>query len=113
MPTTRFSQAVTAGATVSLLVNSLFEVVRAPGALVVAAVVETAALQTMLMSVLADNETLLEESPIPVEAGANQGPKIPDDVILREDVQPGDKLTIRLRNTDIATRTARVVVSIP
>lgn len=112
MPTTRDNRSVAAGVTVlNILDGSLFEIVRRRGQIAIAAVADDAT--EVLMSVLADTETLLEESTVPLEPAAGQGPNLEDHIMLLEGVSPGDKLTIRLRNTGAGAHVVRTLVSVP
>ena len=112
MPTTRFTTNLAAGQQVNnILDGSLFEIVRRPGRMSIAAVGDSGT--TILMSVLADTETLLEESPVPLEPAAGQGPNVEDHLLLLESVAPGDKLTVRLRSTDAGATVVRTLISVP
>ncbi len=112
MPTTRDNRSVAAGATVlNILDGSLFEIVRRAGNLVVAAVAANAT--EVLMSILADTETLLEESTVPLETAVGLGPTLDEHILLLEQVTPGDKLTIRIRNTGAGANVVRTLISVP
>jgi len=112
MPTTRDNRSVPAGGTVlNILDGSLFENISRRGPLVIAAVGEVD--QLLLMSVLAGTETLMEESTIPVQPAAGLGPFLQDHILVNEPVDRGDKITIRLRNTDVAARRVRTLISVP
>jgi hypothetical protein len=114
MPTTRFNVNLAAGAANrQVLQGSLFEVIEQAGTLVIAAVADTAAGNLFLAEVLIGSETVMEESPVPLEPAAGQGPNLQDHILIREPVTPGDKVTLRVRNADVAARNARFLVSVP
>lgn len=115
MPTSRFNVSLAAGAANNqVLDGSLYEVIRQAGTMVVAAVCDAAAAaNTQLITVLIDSDTVMEESPVPSEVVAGTGPNLQDHVLVREEVVPGDKVTIRVRNSDVATRNTRILYSVP
>lgn len=113
MPTRRDERTVAAGLTVNnILDGSLFEIVARNGTLLVAANSDNAAGEG-LMSILADTETLMEESPVPLQSGAGLGPRLNEDVLLTERVARGDKVTIRIRNTGAGNIVFRTLISVP
>jgi len=112
MPTTRDNRVIATGVTVlNILDGSLFENISRRGSLTVAAVCTNAT--EVLMSILAGSETLLEESTVPLEPAAGQGPNLQDHLMLLEAVERGDKITIRLRNTGAGNNTVRTLTSVP
>lgn len=112
MPTTRPQVTLAAGATVNnVLDGSLFENISREGSLTIAAVADSGT--TVLMSVLAGAETLLEESLVPLEPGAGLGPNLQDHLMLLEPVARGDKITLRLRSTSAGAQVFRAIVSVP
>lgn len=112
MPTTRDNRSIAAGSTVlNILDGSLFENVQLNGLLTVASVADDAT--EVLMSILAGTETLLEESTVPLEPAAGQGPNLQDHIMLNERVARGDKLTVRLRNTGAGAHVVRTLISVP
>ena len=112
MPTQRFANNVGAGATVeNIMDGSVYEYVRGAGRLSVAAVGSNAT--ECLMTILLDADQVMAEGPVPLEPGAGTGPNINEHTVLIESVRPGDKITIRLRNTGAAARDFRTLVSVP
>lgn len=113
MPTKRDARSIAAGAQVNnLLDGSLFEIIQRSGRLVVAAVTDNAA-DEVLMQVLIDTSTVLEESPVALEPAAGQGPTLEDHAVILEGVGPGDKITIRVRNTAGVAAALRTLISVP
>jgi len=113
MPTTRFNVNLAAGASNrQVLAGSLFEVVEQAGTFVLAAVADGAN-DLALLEILIGSETVMEESPVPIQPAANQGPNLQDHVLVREPVTPGDKITIRARNADVGVRNIRILLSVP
>jgi hypothetical protein len=114
MPTTRFNVLLAAGATNrQVLTGSLYEVIRQAGTFVLAAVADAAAVNLFSAEVLIDSDTVMEESPVPIEPGVGQGPNLQDHILVREEVLPGDKITVRCRNADVVARNARFLISVP
>lgn len=113
MPTTRFNVQLGAGAANrQVLQGSLFEVVEQAGTFILAAVTDDTA-NLFLAEVLIGSETVMEESAVPAEPAAGQGPLLQDHTLVREPVTPGDKITIRCRNAAAVVRNARMLVSVP
>ena len=113
MPTSRIARSLAAGAQdPNVLDGSLYEIIRGNGEMVIAAVTDQTT-NLILMTVAIDAETVLEESPIQQEPAAGQGPNLQDRILLREPVSVGDKVTIRIRNADVATRNFRLLYSVP
>lgn len=113
MPTTRFNVNLAAGAANrQVLQGSLFEIVEQAGTFILAAVTDDPA-NLFLCEVLIGSETVMEESPVPTESAAGQGPLLQDHTLVREPVTPGDKITVRVRNAAAVARNARILVSVP
>jgi len=55
----------------------------------------------------------MEESPVPFEVVPGTGPNLQDHVLVREEVVPGDKVTIRTRNASAGVRNIRILYSVP
>ena len=113
MPTSRFNVSLAAGASNNqVLDGSLYEVIRQAGSMVIAAVCDNAD-NLSLITVLIDSDTVMEESPVPFEVVGGTGPNLQDHVLVREEVVPGDKVTIRTRNASAGTRNIRILYSVP
>jgi len=114
MPTSRFNVNLAAGASNNqVLDGSLYEVIRQAGTMVIAAVADAPGDNLSLMTVLIDSDTVMEESPTPFEVVAGTGPNLQDHVLVREEVVPGDKVTIRVRNASAGVHNVRILYSVP
>jgi hypothetical protein len=63
----------------------------------------------VLMTFYSGSDVLMEEGPVQVGT-INAVPKYPDDFYLRDEVLPGDRLSLRLRDTSGAARVVMTAV---
>jgi len=66
----------------------------------------------ILMDVQFGTDLVGEAIVVPVETLANQGPLIPDHLILVDALAPADRLIVRLRNTSAGTLVVTVLVRV-
>ncbi len=105
--------ALAAGATSPNLLAD--DTLRYPGdlsSLEIAATTEAIGLQDQLLVVEVGNE-IVYSGILPVEAIAGRGPILPDDILVRTGVAPGDQVAVRVTNEDaVATPTSVVLIDI-
>lgn len=67
---------------------------------------------SVLASVTSGADVLQEEGPVQVNATVGAMPKYPDDFVLEDVAAAGERLAIRLRNTNVGTAITAVIVRI-
>jgi len=107
MPLVQVEESIAAGATVDLFANSIFRYLPW-NASVNIGIVQAAT--GCLATVLSGSDTLLQESPLPIEATAF--PKVPDDMYLQDVAARGELLTANVRNTTGGAIVVRMVAQL-
>jgi len=114
VPTIRDDRSVAAGATVAnILAGSQFEFMRVPSHIAVYAVEDSAGADGLLnMDVSFGNTIEADSYQVPTK-GATLGPNVNEDQAISAVAAAGDRIVIRLRNTDGANaKASRILVKI-
>jgi len=112
MPSFRTTVALAANQTIAnVMAGSAFEF--APSAEEVDVAITQTALAagfTVVADVQFGPEIQIESASVATEEGVNFGPKLPDNVVVSDVAAPGDRLTVRLRETGGAAGNCTVFV---
>lgn len=114
MPTVRDERVVAAGATVAnILAGSQFEFMRVPSHIAVYAARDGAGgVGTLFLDASFGNVIETDQTSVPTK-GAGLGPHTNEDQLISAVASAGDRLVIRLRNTDGAgAHNSRVLIKI-
>ncbi len=114
MPNFAFNSAVPAGGSVAnALAGSPFEFVGRDSKVAVAMAIDSGAtIGDITTNVTFGAELQLQSGVIPLEEGAGQGARIPQNVQVDDVAQAGDRLVIELLNTAVGIVTVRGIVRI-
>lgn len=101
------------GVNENVLTGSPFEFVGGPSTVIVALAQEVpATTEDVRADITFGSEVELQDGRIPVEAGVGQGPRLPDNVLVRDVARGGDRIQVRLREVGGAASEVSVIVQV-
>jgi len=107
MPLILEEQSVAAGATVDLFQNSIYRYLPWNASVNIGI---TQSATGCVATVLSGSDTLLQESPLPINA--TEYPKVPDEMYLQDVAGAGELMTANIRNTTGGALTVRMVAQL-
>ena len=108
MPSDIVSSSVAAGATAIPFQGRQYEFIGQGGLVAIGMLAEATG---MVATVFLGGDLVLEEAPIPI-GSANQVPVWPDHYLVQEQVYPGTRVKVQLRNTSAGTIVNKSVLRI-
>ncbi len=113
MPQFSLLTAVPAGGVVAnAFAGSAFEFLRSNARVTIASTVETAGAADVTGTIQFGPEIQLEEGQWHAEAAAGRGPLLPEDTLVDDIAAGGDRLVLRLTNTNVGAMNVRTKVKI-
>lgn len=106
MPSDIITASIAAGATANPLQGRQYEFVNEGGPVNIGLLAEATGI---LATVYMGSDLVMEEAPVPIGT-ANQIPVWPDHYLISEQVYPGTRLKVQLRNTSGGTVVTKTVV---
>lgn len=114
MPSIKTTNAVTAGAVIAnALAGSQFEFIRVPSRVQIYATADAVATGVAEIEIFFGQEIELPQAVVGNSAAVNEGPRIPDDLVVDDIAAPNDRLVVRLLETGgLVTVPIRTLVKI-